>query len=258
MTASLLLGDWRDVLDVVVDSTISDPPYGARTHAGHNEGSKTANGCFDNELDYDHWTPEDVREFVEFWSPRTRGWLIGMTSHDLIPAWEAALAEVGRYAFAPLPYVDLGKGPRVVGDGPASWTCHIIAARPRSSAWLRDWRARRTSLGLSCSLDGAYIRQPGDVVWTPPGTSRSKRIGGKPMGLMRRLVEDYSFPGDVVCDPCAGHGTTLRAAIECGRSAVGAEIDPEAWALARDRLAAPVPLSLFPIANPAATQGDLF
>src|SRR5699024_9217679 len=37
--------------------------------------------------------------------------------------------------------------------------------------------------------------------------------------------EIFTDPGDVVIDPCAGSGSTLRAAHELGRSAFGFEID---------------------------------
>lgn len=254
----LLLGDWREVLDVEVDSEIADPPYGERTHTGHNNGSLSAINGFEAEIDYQHWTPDDVHEFVRYWSPRTRGWMVNFTSHDLGPAWEAAYRDAGRYDFAPIPYIDFGKGPRVLGDGPANWTCYIMVARPRSGAWLSDWRRKRKDLGLSTSLDGAYKRDPGDVIWTPPGGG--KRIGGKPLGLMRRLVEDYSFPGDLVGDPCAGHGTTLRAALELGRGAVGSERDREVWAQAVERLSRPIPLDMFAqrVAVPVAEQRGLF
>jgi site-specific DNA-methyltransferase (adenine-specific) len=231
----LRLGRWQDVLaDVECDAKIDDPPYGQRTHEGHNEGSRSVTGCFDNPIDYTHWTPDHVHEFVRHWSPRTRGWMVSMTSHDLIPAWEAALSEAGRLAFAPLPYVDMGKGPRVLGDGPASWTVQIIVARPRSQSWLDDWRKDRSGAGLSRSLPGAYLRGRGDVVWKPANGSR--RIGGKPLGVMRAIVRDYSRPGDVVCDPFAGHGTTLLAAAIEGRRAVGSEMDAEAHAAAVARL----------------------
>jgi DNA modification methylase len=60
----------------------------------------------------------------------------------------------------------------------------------------------------------------------------------KPVALMRFLVEAATGPGDVVLDPFAGSGTTLIAAAECGRAAVGIEIDPRYAALARARLAA--------------------
>jgi hypothetical protein len=92
-------------------------------------------------------------------------------------------------------------------------------------------------------LPGAYLRRKGDVVWTPP--SGAKRIGGKPLGLMREIVDDYSAPGEVVCDPFGGHATTLRAAIELGRRAVGCEVDETVWSDGLARLRRPVALDLF-------------
>jgi site-specific DNA-methyltransferase (adenine-specific) len=46
----------------------------------------------------------------------------------------------------------------------------------------------------------------------------------KPVGLMKRLIEIFTDPGDVVIDPCAGSGTTIIAAIELNRKAYGFEI----------------------------------
>ena len=59
----------------------------------------------------------------------------------------------------------------------------------------------------------------------------------KPLWLMRAIIRDYTRPGDLVCDPCAGGGTTLLAAAMEGRRAVGAEIDPKTYALAQKRIA---------------------
>ena len=47
----------------------------------------------------------------------------------------------------------------------------------------------------------------------------------KPVKLLKRLIETFTDPGDVVIDPCCGSGTTLRAAHEIGRNAYGFEID---------------------------------
>lgn len=47
----------------------------------------------------------------------------------------------------------------------------------------------------------------------------------KPVNVLKKLIEIFTDPGDVVIDPCAGSGTTLRAAVELGRSAFGFEID---------------------------------
>ena len=46
----------------------------------------------------------------------------------------------------------------------------------------------------------------------------------KPVGVLKRLIEIFTDAGDVVIDPCAGSGATLRAAAELGRKAYGFEI----------------------------------
>ena len=47
----------------------------------------------------------------------------------------------------------------------------------------------------------------------------------KPVRLLKRLIDVFTEPGDVVIDPVAGSGTTLRAAAEMRRNAYGFEID---------------------------------
>jgi site-specific DNA-methyltransferase (adenine-specific) len=49
----------------------------------------------------------------------------------------------------------------------------------------------------------------------------------KPLGLMMRLIEIFTDPGDVVIDPCAGSGVTLLAAENLGRRAYGFECKRE-------------------------------
>lgn len=51
----------------------------------------------------------------------------------------------------------------------------------------------------------------------------------KPEKLVRFFMQLHSLPGDVVLDPFAGGGTTLRVAKDSGRKAIGIEID-ERWA----------------------------
>ena len=46
----------------------------------------------------------------------------------------------------------------------------------------------------------------------------------KPVQLLESLIETFTYKGDVVIDPCAGSGTTLLAAANCGRKAYGFEI----------------------------------
>jgi len=55
--------------------------------------------------------------------------------------------------------------------------------------------------------------------------------------LARRIVAEYSRPGELVADPMCGIGTTLVEAAALGRRAVGVELEPR-WAdLARANLA---------------------
>lgn len=49
----------------------------------------------------------------------------------------------------------------------------------------------------------------------------------KPVNVLKRLIEMYTDPGDVVIDPCFGSGTTARAAKELGREFFGFEISKE-------------------------------
>lgn len=58
-----------------------------------------------------------------------------------------------------------------------------------------------------------------------------------PEGLAKDHVQSWSDPGDVVLDPFAGAGTTLKAAKEFGRQWVGIEVNPEYVEICHDRTA---------------------
>lgn len=51
-----------------------------------------------------------------------------------------------------------------------------------------------------------------------------------PDEIPRRLIELYSFAGDIVCDPFSGSGTTVKVAHALGRTGIGVELD---WKYAR-------------------------
>ena len=77
-------------------------------------------------------------------------------------------------------------------------------------------------------------------VWQFP-TESAARIGHPapfPVELPRRLIQLYTFAGDIVLDPFMGSGTTAIAALESGRHFVGYEIDPAYAAQARERIQA--------------------
>lgn len=62
----------------------------------------------------------------------------------------------------------------------------------------------------------------------------------KPVGLLKRLIETFTDPGDVVIDPCAGSGSTLRAAMEIGRSSYGFETNTQFYNQAIEKMLVPV------------------
>lgn len=61
-----------------------------------------------------------------------------------------------------------------------------------------------------------------------------------PRDLPRRFIHQYTNPGELVLDPFAGVGTTVRVAVEMGRAGLGIEIDEGEAGLAREWLAQPM------------------
>ena len=59
----------------------------------------------------------------------------------------------------------------------------------------------------------------------------------KSVEVIKPLVEAFSRPGDLVCDPFSGSGSTAVAAALCGRRYLGIEIDEGYCTHARKRLA---------------------
>ncbi len=237
----LRLGDYREVLaDVTCNTVITDCPYSAKTHSGHNAeggivkttGWARANGSVNvqptrQKIDYTAWGRDEVADFCKFWSARCTGWIVTITDDQLAPIWIDELASNGRYVFAPLAYVAPGSRVRLTGDGPSNWTCWIVVARPKTPEFVR-WG----------TLPGAYVLPAGHNDRVGGAATGGTMIpGGKTEWIMRALVRDYSRPGDLVCDPCAGGGTTLLAAAQTGRRAIGAELSPETHAKALKRLA---------------------
>jgi site-specific DNA-methyltransferase (adenine-specific) len=75
-------------------------------------------------------------------------------------------------------------------------------------------------------------------IWEIPPESarRVKHPAPFPVALARRVIELYSYAGDVVLDPFAGSGTTCVAAAQCGRHYVGYELSPQYFELAGERI----------------------
>lgn len=216
-TATLYLGDCLEILPTLegVDAVITDPPFSARTHNGHDNGIKSANRKgheFRNVLTYSAWTVVEVRAICQALPPK--GWACFITDHTLARDWERELNEVGRYVFAPVPCVTPGRTVRVTGDGPSSWTDWLIPSRTKAEI---KWG----------TLRGFYEGRRGQI----------EHMGGKPVGMMGDIVRDYSRDGDTVLDFCMGACTTGIACLRTGRNFIGIEIDPKHYETACERMA---------------------
>lgn len=67
----------------------------------------------------------------------------------------------------------------------------------------------------------------------------------KPIPILRQLIELYTDPGDVVIDPVAGIGSTLRAAVELNRNAYGFEVDKKMYKKAKKLMLSHAEVPLF-------------
>lgn len=67
----------------------------------------------------------------------------------------------------------------------------------------------------------------------------------KSVSVLKRLIGIFTDPGDVVIDPVAGSGSTLRAAYETGRSAYGFEIKKDFFKEANEKMLANMEIDIF-------------
>lgn len=58
----------------------------------------------------------------------------------------------------------------------------------------------------------------------------------KPINVLKRLIEIFTDEGDVVIDPVAGSGSTLRACMELNRNGYGFEIKKDFYNLAKEQM----------------------
>lgn len=96
--------------------------------------------------------------------------------------------------------------------------------------------------GLKIDADGKNIRGSGKMVfnwfkWEQDGPNIPNiHPAQKPVALLKRLIEIFTDPGDVVIDPCFGSGSTGRACIETGRNFYGFEINKEFYRRAKEEM----------------------
>ena len=79
----------------------------------------------------------------------------------------------------------------------------------------------------------------------------------KPILVLAELIRIFTDEGDVVIDPCAGSGSTLRAAGEIGRSAYGFEVSKQIYKRAKEEMLIGIETNS-ENKQPSQVQGALF
>ena len=226
-------GDARDVLPLLeaqsVDLVLTDPPYGLSGR--HDEVAITVDGHAPFMRQYGEWDNE--------WNPamlleesqrllRVGGSLIAFLAHEWVPLYLQTPLEEKKFGV----WVKTNPAPRV---------------RPgyQHATEFWTWQVKR---GAAPTWNGSFTQS--NVIITPNALSCEGKLyhpTQKPLRLIAGFVERHSNPGDLILDPFVGSGTTLRAAKDSGRRAIGVEREEKFAEIAARRLSQEV-LPLFEVA----------
>lgn len=235
---SLALGDcvpWmRSLRDKSWDHCITDPPYSAHVHACGMRGAAGAGRKIASERDlgFGALTPELRRAVAREVARLTRRWSLVFSDTESAHLWREEMEACGLEYVRTLFWWRKNGLPQFTGDRPAVAMEAIVLCHPPG---MKEWNGG--------GRHGVYpLDEP-----EPYEVSIVKRLGAghesrvhpaqKPERLMRRLVEDFTGPGDLVGDPFAGSGTTGAVALSLGRRFAGCELDQQHHRTASARLA---------------------
>lgn len=197
---TLFLGDCREITSwLEADVLVTDPPYGIGWSIGTNKAAKSkAHDGILNDVDT---TCRD--EVLAMWGSRPA---------MLFGAWSAPFPPARQTLVWRKP-VDAG----VVGS---------------TTGWRRD-----TELIFLVGDWPILTSKWSSVIETNGGKARylNGHPHAKPDHLMQTLIE--RTPAGVIADPFAGSGSTLVAAKQVGRRAIGIELDEKYCEMAARRLA---------------------
>lgn len=219
----LILGDCREVLPTLgrFSHVISDPPYEARMQMLHAKFKlrRTDGGPQRDALTFD--SIQDIRDpFLKAVAEQNDGWLLAFCNVEGVGEWQAAILAQDLKFKTTCIWVKPDATPKLNGQGPAlSYECI-------TTTWCGKGHARWNGGGRR----GVFVHL----------TNNPDRTGlhptEKPVSLMRELVGLFSNPGELICDPFMGSGTTGVAAIKSGRLFIGVELNPSYFDLACKRI----------------------
>ncbi len=115
----------------------------------------------------------------------------------------------------------------------------IVASKGRFGRARSPKERRSSGLPYQASIKADDFMALTLDVWDIPPESalRVHHPAPFPVELPQRLIELYTFVGDLVLDPFLGSGSTVVAAQRTGRDGIGYDLDPSYVALAQARVA---------------------
>lgn len=241
-TWELRLGDCLDpvtglasLADGSVDHVITDPPYEAEAHTKQRRTKSTFVGRASSgeatgllpaykALDFAPITANERGVSAGAIARAARRWMLVFSQAEAVGDWRTALVTSGARWKRACVWIKPDGQPQLTGDRPGMGYESICTAHaPGRSRW---------NGGGKHGVYTFYKQQPEHSV---SGTHHPTQ---KPDALMEALIRDFTDPGDLICDPFAGSGTTGVAAIRLGRRFIGWEMSPKYHAIAVKRLSA--------------------
>lgn len=110
--------------------------------------------------------------------------------------------------------------------------------------WCEFDKLPKFNNGRKYDENGKVIRGTGKMMfdwseWKRDGKDIPKiHPTQKPVSVLKRLIEIFTDEGDVVIDPVAGSGSTLRACRDLGRNSYGFEVYKEFYTKAKEEMLA--------------------
>ena len=202
-------GDCREILPGLpkVDNVITDPPYDEKTHKGARYGFMETSSKIP-------FAPLDVGEAVPLLLGVSKRWTIAFCSLEMFGSYRDAAGKAWvRSGF----WRRINGVPQFTGDRPSQPGEGIaIMHNVETKKW---WNGK-----------GRH------AFWAFPIVSNGPHPTTKPLKLIQSITNDFSTAGETILDPFMGSGTTLVAAKNLGRKAIGIEIEERYCEIAVDRL----------------------
>lgn len=236
----LFAGDFREVQWPKFDHLLSDPPYEQRSHDA--TGAIRRSDGVANPAALGFAGVDPIRsDLVALAKSHGMGWALFFCTTEGVALWRDEIELQGVKYKTPCIWIKPDAMPKFNGQGPAHGHECIVTC----------WTAPGYSKWNGGGKRGVFTHMV-----NPPGRD-GRHATEKPTALMAELIQLFTNPGDIVCDPCMGSGSTGVACVKLGRKFVGAEVNETYFDIAVERISRALEQPDFFVDVPKAKQEKL-